>query len=381
MRRTLLSALACVSLSGCVPDTLSPAVQQQRAGSFEDARLSIDGYIADEMARRHISGLALAVIQDGRLFYAKGYGFADLDLREPVREDTPFLIASITKMFTATATMMLVRDGKLRLDDAAGDYLDNIPAHWRPLTVRQLLSHTSGLDSHTSSDAGACGPRPEESKYTKQDVVAEIACLPLKFAPGSDWFYSDTGYFVLGLLIERVSGLAYEEFLRREVFMPLGMSSTRLIGPIGARDGRATGYSFVNGRYQRGPSLSPVVEGASGGLVSNVVDLAKFDRALARGDLLPASTLAKMWEPVVSEKARYGLGFGLRPVGGRRQAGHTGGGPSAATSFARFLDDGLTVIVLTNTGQPPGTIQDLVGGIATRFNPVVGERRRSHAHP
>ncbi len=316
------------------------------------------------MERRHIPGLALAVVADGRILFAKGYGFADLELGTPVRADTPFLVASITKMFTAIATMMLVQDGKVRLEGPIGDYLEEIPAHWRPLTPRQLLTHTAGLDSYSAHEAPPCGQGPAASAYTQQDVIAEVACLPLDFEPGTDWSYSDTGYFVLGLLIERVSGLAYEDFLRRRIFTPLGMTSTRLMGPMGADDGRATGYAFVDGELQRGPVLSPIVEGPVGGLVSTVTDLAKFDGALARGDLLPASVLATMWQPVPVGKARYGFGFGLRLVGGRPQVGHTGGGPSAATSFARFLEDGLTVIVLTNANQPPGTIQELVAGIA-----------------
>jgi D-alanyl-D-alanine carboxypeptidase len=366
MKKLLLAILACGSLTGCAGSPApKPAEREPGASLPAHAVQAIDRFLSEEMGRRHIPGLALAVVADGRIRYAKGYGFADLELREPVREDTPFLVASITKMFTATATMLLVQEGSVRLDAPIGDYLDEeIPALWRPVTIRQLLSHTAGLSSYTAHDAPPCGSRPEESAYTPQDVLAEVACLPLDFEPGSDWSYSDTGYFVLGLLIEKVSSLAYDDFLRERIFTPLGMASTRSMGPIGVDDGRAQGYAWIDGRLQRGPALSPVVEGPVGGLVSTVLDLAKFDGALALGDLLPASVLATMWQPVQVGTARYGLGFGLRPVGGRRQVGHTGGGPSAATSFARFIDDGLTIIVLTNANQPPGTIQELVAGVA-----------------
>lgn len=316
------------------------------------------------MEARHIPGLALAIVVDGRIHYAKGYGLADLERRQPAREDTPFLVASITKMFTATATMLLVQDGSIRLDAPVGDYLGDIPALWRPVTPRQLLNHTAGLNSYSAHEVAPCGSRPDDDSYTQQDVIAEVACLPLDFEPGGDWSYSDTGYFVLGLLIEKVSGLAYEEFLRRRILTPLGMGATRLMGKIGVDDGRATGYSWTGELLERGPVLSPVVEGPVGGLVSTVRDLAKFDGALARGDLLPLSVLETMWRPVEVGTARYGLGFGLRPVGGRRQVGHTGGGPAAATSFARFLDDGFTIIVLTNANQPQGKIQELVAGVA-----------------
>lgn len=367
MKRLLLALVACGSLIGCAGN---PAPQVAHREIPAHAIRSIDRFISEEMERRQIPGLALAVVADGRIDFAKGYGFADLELREPVRGDTPFLVASITKMFTAVATMMLVEDGKIRLDAPAGDYLEDLPAHWRPVTVRQLLSHTAGLNSFSEHEVAPCGAGPDESAYTQQDLIAEVACLPLDFEPGTDWAYSDTGYFVLGLLIERASGLPYEDFLRRRIFAPLGMTSTRLMGPAGVEDDRATGYARVDGRLERGPDLSPVVEGPSGGLVSTVIDLAKFDGALASGELLPSSVLDTMWQPVPVGKARYGLGFGLRPVGGRRQVGHTGGGPAAATSFARFLDDGFTVIVLTNASQSPGTIQELVAGIAD----VIRER-------
>lgn len=356
MKPLLLLLLAFGLLSGCAgnkalhaPSLPAPAIP------------SIDGFISEEMEARHIPGLALAIAVDGRIHYAKGYGLADLERREPVRVDTPFLVASITKMFTATATMLLVQDGKLRLDAPIGEHLGDLPALWRPVTPRQLLAHTAGLSSFTAHEKAPCGSRPEESEYTQPDVLAEVACLPLDFEPGSDWSYSDTGYFVLGLLIEKVSGLSYEEFLRRSIFKPLGMASTRLLGD---GDGRATGYSWDGARLERGPVLSPVVEGPSGGLVSTALDLAKFDGALARGELLPLPVLETMWQPAPVGTARYGLGFGLRPVGGRRQVGHTGGGPAAATSFARFLDDGFTVIVLANANQPQGKIQEIVAGVA-----------------
>jgi D-alanyl-D-alanine carboxypeptidase len=359
MKPLLLVLLAIGLLTGCAGSLASPAPALPAP-----AIQSIDRFIAEEMESRHIPGLALAIVVDGRIRYAKGYGLADRERGEPVRADTPFLVASITKMFTATATMLLVQDGKLRLEAPIGEYLGDLPVPWRAVTPRQLLNHTAGLSSFTAHETAPCGSRPEESEYTQRDVIAEVACLPLDFEPGSDWSYSDTGYFVLGLLIEKISGLAYEEYLRRSIFKPLGMASTRMLG---AGDGRATGYSWDGNQLQRGPGLSPVVEGPSGGLISTVGDLAKLDGALARGDLLPPSVLAAMWRPVEVGTARYGLGFGLRPVGGRRQVGHTGGGPAAATSFARFLDDGFTVIVLTNSNQPQGKIQEVVAGVANAW--------------
>jgi CubicO group peptidase (beta-lactamase class C family) len=268
-------------------------------------------------------------------------------------------------MFTAIGTMQLVQDGKVQLDAPVGNYVDDLPQAWRRVTVRQLLAHTSGINSFTSHDTMACGePARAQENYRQQDVIAEVSCLPLDFEPGKNWSYSDTGYFVLGLLIERVSGLKYDEYLRQRIFKPLGMHSTRLMGPMGVDDGRATGYAWQENHLTPAPLLSPVVEGPSGGLVSNVLDLAKFNAALGDDRLLPQAVFQSMWQPTGIGTAKYGLGFALRPIKGRRQVGHTGGGPGAATSFARFVDDDLTVVVLTNTAQPPQTIQEIVGGIA-----------------
>ena len=360
----LLPLLALIT--GCAVAVAPPSTVPPLA--FDHHKVAqIDDFIVTEMDKRHIAGLSAAVISDGQIRFARGYGWADIDRRERVDADTPFLIASITKMFTAVGTMQLVEAGKVHLDTSVGTYVPDLPPLWRPVTVRQLLNHTSGLNSFTSYDTPPCGPRTkEEAKYEQQDVIAEVSCLPLDFAPGTNFSYSDTGYFVLGLLIERVSGLGYEKYLRQRIFNPLGMSSTRLMGPMGADDGRAVGYSWDGMQLVPGPLMGPVVEGPSGGLVSTGRDLAKFDAALGDGSILPLSVLQMMWKPTGIGTAMYGLGFGVRPINGRRQVGHTGGGPGAATSFARFEDDDLTVIVLTNTAQRPQSIQEVVGGIAER---------------
>lgn len=326
------------------------------------------------MEKRHIAGMAVAVLTDGQVRYANGYGFADIERQVPVRADTPFLVASITKMFTAIGTMLLVQDGKVRLDAPVSDYVEGLPPHWRPATVRQLLGHTSGINSFTNHDAPPCGRRVEEKYYNQQDVIAEVSCLPLEFRPGTSWSYSDSGYFVLGLLIERVSGQPYENYLRQKIFKPLGMKTMRLMGPMGVADRRAVGYRWERGRLTRAPLLNPVIEGPGGGLVGNVYDLARFDAALSDDRLLPQAALREMWKPLGMGTAIYGLGFGMRPIQGMPQVGHTGGGPGTATSFARFVDHGVTVVVLANTAQPPASIQEIVGGIAERVLQPAADR-------
>lgn len=359
--------LTLLLANGCATSDKAP-LAEPASNSFLERETTerIDRFIADEMEKRRIAGMAVAVLSDGQIRYTKGYGFANVERRVPVRADSAFLIASITKMFTATATMLLVQDGKVQLDAPVGKYVKGLPSLWRPATVRQLLGHTSGINNFTGHDAPPCGRTTKEENYKQQDVIAEVSCLPLDFRPGTNWSYNDTGYFVLGLLIERVSGQPYEDYLRQRILKPLGMTSTRLMGPMGVDDGRAIGYRWNGSLLVRAPLLSPVVEGPGGGLVSTVLDLAKFDAALSDDRLLPQSVLRTMWKPLGIGTAMYGLGFGVRPINGLPQVGHTGGGPGAATSFARFVDNDLTVVVLTNTAQPPTSIQEIVGGIAER---------------
>ena len=360
---SLLLLNSCAAEIGPTPAGVGSAKALAIAGQRAEM---IDAIIRRELDERHIAGASLAIVRDGAVLYAKGYGSANLEEKIPARADTRFLIASITKMFTAVAVMILVREAKLSLDSPIGPVTPGLPAQWQRVTVHQLLTHTSGVPSFTTFAAPPCGRRKAEADYDANDVLDEVNCLPLDFEPGTDWRYSDTGYHLLGLIIERASGLSYEAFLEREIFRPLQMQSTRLIAKPGEYDDRAVGYRWHNGAHERAPAipLHPLVEMSTGGLASNVIDLARFDGALANGTLVPKEVLASMWKPAGIGSALYGMGFAVRPINGRRQVGHTGGGPGATTSFARFQEDGMTVILLTNTAQPPFSVQEIIGKVA-----------------
>lgn len=376
MRRSAtrsLIGIICLCSFGSVASAAGAPGARHEPATLAPAKIQkIDTIVGRLLAERHIAGAALGIMRDGRLLYAQGYGMADVATRVPVKADTRFLIASISKMFTATATMMLVVDAKLSLDAPLSRVWPDAPVAWHRATVRQLLNHTAGIPNFTDFGAPPCHTEMPETAYQAKDVLGEVACLPLDFEPGSDFRYSNTGYHLLGLIIERASGQTYERFLRERIFLPLGMTSTRMIAAPGQRDDRATGHVWRDGIFRRGPDLYPMVEMSAGGLASNVADLARFDGGLASERLLPRHVMESMWTPSGVGSAVYGLGFGSRPVADRRQIGHNGGGPSAATSFVRFIDDGVTVVILTNTGQPPATIQTLVGEIAA----VVLEPRR-----
>jgi CubicO group peptidase (beta-lactamase class C family) len=320
------------------------------------------------MAEHHLPGLALAVVRDGRVTLARGYGTRDLGGTVPVTPETPFQIASITKALTAVAVLQLVEAGRIALDDPIGRHLPALPGAWRPVTVRQLLAHTSGIPSISAFDRPPCDPGRVQADYQRGDVLREVACLPLAFAPGERWAYGDTGYYLLGLLLTAASGRPYEAHMAARVFGPAGMTATRVQRrpPLA---GVAEPTRWHEGRHVRVAPLDPVVDEANGAIVSTVLDLARWDAALDARTLVTAGTLRVMWTPAALRDgvAPYGLGFGLTPVAGHRRVGHTGGGPGCATAFAKFPDDRLTVIVLARGELPPGTAQALANEIAAGY--------------
>ncbi len=328
----------------------------------------VDRYVQEKMKARNIPGLSLAVVREGKIIYAKGYGMANLELFVPATEKTNFLIYSITKTFTAVATMMLVEEGKISLEDPISKYLSGLPAAWNPATIRQLLNHTSGINSFTNHERPPCGTRKDERDYTQADVLNEVSCLPLDFASGERWAYTDTGYYLLGMLIEKISGKTYEQFLRERIFSPLKMRDTRHHSNTELIANRAGGYSWKNGAYRNANRMNPVVEFSNGGLVSTVFDLAKWDAALYTQKLLKRATLEQMWTNAKLNNGEivpsYGLGFGLTPFFGHRRVGHSGGGPGFATAFTRFIDDKVSVIILTNADQDDFLISEMANEIA-----------------
>lgn len=259
---------------------------------------------------------------------------------------------------------MLVEENKISLEDSISKHLSGLPAAWNPVTIRQLLNHTSGIRSFAAVEGPKC--KVEKEMYdTAEDFLKEVACLPLEFPSGDRWVYGDTGYLLLGILIEKVSGKTYEKFLRERIFAPLGMNDTRLATYIELIPNRADGYSWQNGSFRHTPRLS-VFENSNAGLVSTVLDMAKLDVALTSEKLLKRATLEQMMTNAKLNSGEivpsYGLGVGLTPFRGCRRVGHTGGGLGFATALTHFINEKVTVVVLTNANQPGG-----VGEIANEI--------------
>ena len=351
MRRAWIAALC-----------LLPALAQAQDSS------EIDAYVQRLMARWHVPGASVAVVKDGKVALLKGYGMASVELGVPATVDTVYQLASVTKPFTATAVMLLVRDGKLGLDDKLTALISDLPRAWDAVTVRHLLGHTSGIKNLTSrKDFG----ETIRKDFTPRELVETVVKEPLEFTPGEKHAYSNTGYILLGMVIEKVSGRKYGEFLAERIFQPLGMGSTRANDLHAVIPGRAQGHTWDGEGLRLGEYHSATQPFAAGMLVSTVADLVKWDAGLEK--LVP--DLELMWTPTRlanGKDADYGLGWQVGRVNGRRMVSHGGGIPGFTTEIERFPEDKLTVIVLMNSDA--GQAGLLARGIAGRFAPELAEK-------
>lgn len=337
----------------------------------------IDRYVESEMRNLRIPGVSLAVVRDGRVVKAKGYGLANIETKSPAAPDTVYEIGSLTKQFTAAAVMRLVEDGKISLDDSVAKYFTDAPATWKPITVRHLLQHTSGIQNHV-----AVPDYLDVFKFTvtgksfpaRAELLKEFYKLPLEFEPGATWSYDNTGYYLLGIIVEKASGKDFWQFLDERIFKPLGMRSTSSSDwrPIVAR--RAAGYQWTNGVFENRPVLPPFVGFSAGSLISTVEDLAKWDAALYTEKVLKRSSLAAMWTPARTKDGAmasfdYGFGWFVEPYGKHRDIHHSGGTLGFSSVIHRFVDDKLTIIILTNHADR--MIDQMAFAIAGRYIPAL----------
>ncbi|HKI70146.1 MAG TPA: serine hydrolase domain-containing protein [Verrucomicrobiae bacterium] len=309
----------------------------------------VDKIVKDEMAKLRIPGVALAIIQNGRRVKTGAYGYSNLELKTRVTPDTVFEIGSITKQFTAACIMILAQEGKLSVDAPISRYLTNTPPSWSKITVRNLLTHTSGIKNYTGLDGF------ELTRHlTQAQFIEKIGALPLDFQPGDKYAYCNTGFNLLGYIIENVSGENYWDFLRKRILQPLGMSATTSRNPRIIIPNRAEGYeqtksgTLVNRDYDLTDLFS------AGSIVSTVGDLARWDAALNTDRILSESSKQEMWTPTKLNDGsihQYGFAWMLSPLEGHRRISHTGETSGFNASFARFPADRLTVIVLCNAGN------------------------------
>jgi D-alanyl-D-alanine carboxypeptidase len=312
----------------------------------------IDDYLKTEMASHKIPGAALVVIRDGREIKNSAYGTANLELNVPVKTNTVFEIGSITKQFTAAGILLLVQDGRLSVDDKISQHLKDTPVAWANITIRHLLTHTSGIKSYTGLEGFAL-----TRHLTPEQFIKAIGAYPLEFEPGASWKYCNTGYNLLGFVIENVSGQKYWDYMRRRIFDPLGMSETYDRRPGAIIPNRAAGYEQTNHTLiNRDYDLTDVF--SAGAIASTIQDLAKWNAALDGEQLLKAPTKTLMWTPTKLKDGtatKYGFGWFVESIAGHRNIGHGGSTSGFSASIQRFPDDHLAVIVLTNTDEQIAT--------------------------
>lgn len=322
------------------------------AGLATDSSPSpLERWVEAEMKSRHIPGMAVGVFQYGKPLQIVTRGYADLENKVKVRRQTQFEICSITKQVTAAAVLLLVQDGKMRLSDPIGKHLPGIPESWAGVTVRNLLDHTSGVPDKIFADNLTALPFSEALK--------KLASYPLAYQPGERWSYNNTGYWLVGHAIEAASKEDYFSFLQHRIFTPLKMKHTFPNRESQLVPWRSRGYKFVNGKIVNASPLTDHVGYAAGGLISTIDDLNIWSQALvsnklltegSRREMLTASKLRSGIEAWNYAGGGYGLGVFVGDLNGHRVEKHSGGWDDASCQLTRFLDNGFTVVVLTNVG-------------------------------
>lgn len=338
------------------------------ASSRADA---IDDMVVSEMQRQHSPAIAVAVVKNGRELKVKGYGLANVELGVRANESTFFQTASMGKQFTAALVLLLVRDEKIRLDEPVSRYLPNVPATWGGITVRHLLSHTSGL-ARTDPEIDL------RKDYTEDELLRSAYSVPLTNKPGERFQYSNLGYQVLGVVCSKVGGKFWGDQMQEKIFAPLSMKS-RVISEKDIIPGRAAGYTRFNGQLQNQEWVAPSQNTtADGSLYVSARDMAIWSRALDKALLLTSDEQDAMWTRAAlndGEHIDYGMGWEIASAQGHLLVQHRGDWQGFTSYILRLPEEQLTISVLMNraNGQP----QVLSERIATRLSQWFGD---AHAH-
>jgi len=330
----------------------------------------IDSVVKAEMARQKIPGVAVAVIKGGEVMLAKGFGEANVEHHVPVTPETVFQSGSVGKQFTSAAVMLLVQDGKLALKDSITKFFPDAPASWKGITVRHLLTHTSGIPDYTTD---AMDYRRD---YTEDDIVQIASKLTPEFPPGSRWNYSNTGYVLLGIIIHKVSGQFYGDVLRERVFKPLGMQSARVISEADIVPHRAAGYDLVKAELKNQEWVSPTLNTtADGSLYLSLQDYIAWDRGLRAKKILAPESWATVFTPATLTSGKrypYGFGWSIDTVVGKLRIHHGGAWQGFQTYISRYIGDDMTVVALSNLG--PSEPSAIVDGIAGILDPALAAK-------
>jgi CubicO group peptidase (beta-lactamase class C family) len=323
---------------------------------------SVHRYIRAELVRQRIPGMSVAILRGDSLVLARGYGLANIEHRVPATDSTVYQSGSVGKQFTSAAIVTLAREGKLGLDDPIRKHVPEAPSGWGKVTIRHLLTHTSGIPDYTTDLVDF------RHDYTEEALARLYARLRLEFQPGSTWSYSNTGYALLGFIVRRVSGKFYGDYLKERVFEPLGMRTARVISERDIVPNRAAGYELVDGEIKNQAWVSPSLNTtADGALYLTVHDLARWAIGLNHARIPDSAGLAQSWTPVrLNDGGTYPYGFGWRvdDQRGYPRIGHGGSWQGFRASIQRYPEHDLTVIALANLDAAmPEVVTTTIAGI------------------
>lgn len=312
--------------------------------SSDKLAFKVDSLANSAIKNQNIPGLSVVVVKDGKIEYVKGYGFANLEHRVPVKPETIFQAGSIGKQFTAFAIMLLVEDGKLSLDDRLTKFFPDAPSSWDSVTIRNLLTHTAGFEQNYDLDLRA--------DYTEDSLYQIFKKVPLKFAAGEKSEYSNMGYATLGFIISKTAGKFYGDFLKERIFDPLGMSTAMVISEADIVPNRAAGYDLVDGEIKNQEWVSPSINTtADGSLYMTTLDMAKWEAGLNAQKLLKKESYEMMWSPVKLNDGSthpYGFGWRIDAVQDHKILAHDGNWQGFSATIKRYPEQKIAVIVFAN---------------------------------
>lgn len=309
---------------------------------------SLDKLIIEQMKQRKLPGLSVAVLRDGKVIRAGGYGVANLETQTPATKDTVYEIGSISKQFASEAVMLLVEEGKINLDDSIRKYLPaNAPEIWQRITVRNLLNHTSGLKDWTEIKEFSY-----RREYSPEEFIALVKDFPLTFQPNENWLYSNTNLPLIGIIIERASGKAYEDFVTERIIKPLYFPTIRFKHQEDVVPNRATGYEWRNNRWENGEPFRPKIIAPSGGILASTIDLARWWEAVLQGRVVKQTSLEQMIKPTKINDGRsfaHGFAFFMDSFNGHKIIQHFGSTVGGFGSIVKYYpNEKVTIAVINN---------------------------------
>jgi CubicO group peptidase (beta-lactamase class C family) len=334
----------------------------------------------EQLIRSYVDGKrfmgTVLVAQDTQVLLSKGYGSANLEWNIPDAPSTKFRLGSVTKQFTAACILLLEERGKLRTEDLVKKYMPDAPAAWDKITIFHVLTHTSGIPNFTNfPDYGETKTMP----VTPEKLVARFRDKPLDFQPGEKWSYSNSGYVLLGYLVEKISGQSYQDFLQQNIFTPLNMKDSGYDSNSAIIEHRASGYTPgpkgpVNASY-----LDMTIPFSAGALYSTTEDLLRWEQGLFSGKVVSAASLKKMTTPFKND---YALGLAVRTANGRTLVAHDGGIDGFNTNLSYYPDEKLTIVVLSNlAGATPGELATKLAAVVHGEKVILPSERKEITLP